>query len=225
MKRAKSLARLNSRILTAFSQRTTTALRGVLPLPLHLALPHLEPVLELNVAKEVRKDTLVIVRACEHLASTSLPWEEVLPQLLDATKEVDRMFLARVGAFPVEIVIRYEVIAPIRAQRIKLLYDAVLKMRSAGSKERHLRSAMRVAFSRDEFRQLLDDLFRLYAEETRSLSHSVRLPRLLAPLRELITQELFNIMIRTARPLTLEIVAQAFDPAAPASVNESRLDT
>jgi hypothetical protein len=32
-------------------------------LPLRLALPHLEPVLALNVGKEVEKDTLVIRRA------------------------------------------------------------------------------------------------------------------------------------------------------------------
>ncbi len=208
MKPAHSLARLNGRILNAYSRRTTTALRAALPL--RLALPHLEPVLALNVDKEVKKDTLVILRARELMRAGPLDWNEVLPQLLQATKEIDRLFLSRVGAFPVDIVIRYEEIAPIRARRMKLLYDAALKILAARDRDLRLRGAMQASFSRDEFAQLLDQLFRLYAEETRSLSRSVRLPALLVPLRELIAQELLNVMLRVARPLALEIAAAAY---------------
>lgn len=216
MQRARSLARLNGRILNIYSRRTTTALRAALPL--RLALPHLEPVLVLNVAKEVRKDTLVILRAHELAAeSPTTAWSEVLPQLMHATKEIDSMFLAHVGSFPVEIVIRYEEIAPIRARRMKLLYDAALKVLAARQGDLRLRAAMHASFSRDEFAQLLSELFRLYAEETRSLSRSVRLPRMLVPLRELIAQELLNVMIRVARPLAAEIAATTFRSAAPVS--------
>ena len=213
MKRARSLARLNGRILHLFSQRTTTALRAALPL--RLALPHLEPVLALNITKEVRKDMLVILRARELAAESPSDWSLILPQLMHATKEIDRMFLARVGSFPVGIVIRYEEIAPIRARRMKLLYDAALKILTPENGRQGLRGAMHATFSRDEFAQLLEQLFRLYAEETRSLSRSVRLPRLLVPLRELIAQELFNVMTRVARPLASEIAATAYRPPAP----------
>ena len=213
MKRAHSLARLNGRILHIFSRRTTTALRAALPL--RLALPHLEPVLALNVAKEVRKDTLVIVRAREPAVDCLSTWTDVLPQLLHATKEIDRTFLARVGTFPVGIVIRYEEITPIRAQRMKLLYDAALKILTARDGNRHLRGAMQMTFSRDEFGLLLYELFRLYAEETRSLSRSVRLPGLLVPLRELIAQELFNVMLGVARPLAQEIATAAYRHTIP----------
>ena len=213
MQRARSLARLNGRILNVYSQRTTTALRAALPL--RLALPHLEPVLVLNVAKEVRKDTLVILRAHELAAENPPDCSDIQPQLLQATKEIDRMFLARVGSFPVEIVIRYEEIAPIRARRMKLLYDAAQKILAARKGDLHLRDAMHASFSRNEFTHLLEELFRLYAEETRSLSRSVRLPRLLVPLRELIGQELLNVMIRVARPLAAEIAGTTFRPAAP----------
>lgn len=208
MKRAQSLARLNGRILHVFSQRTTTALRAALPL--RLALPHLEPVLALNVTKEVRKDTLVIVRARALAVDCPEAWADVLPQLIHATKEIDRIFLARVGKFPVGIVIRYEEIAPIRARRMKLLYDAALKILTARDGNRRLRSAMQATFSQDEFGLLLYELFRLYAEETQSLSRSVRLPGLLVPLRELIAQELFNVMLRVARPLAHEIAATTY---------------
>ncbi len=213
MKRAQSLARLNGRVLRVFSRRTTTALRAALPL--RLALPHLEPVLALNVTKEVHKDTLVIVRACELAADYPAAWTDVLPQLLHATKEIDRTFLARVGTFPVGIVIRYEEIAPIRARRMKLLYDAALKILAARDSDRRLRGAMQATFSRDEFDLLLYELFRLYAEETRSLSRSVRLPGLLVPLRNLIAQELFGVMLRVARPLAHEIATAAYRPGAP----------
>lgn len=212
MKRAKALARLNGRILNAYSRRTTTALRATLPL--RLALPHLEPVLALNVAKEVEKDTLVIMRTRELATDTVPNWNELLPQLLQATKEIDRMFLARVGRFPVEIVIRYEEIAPIRARRMKLLHEAALRILHAHRSESRLRGAMHASFSRDEFAQLLHELFRLYAEETRSLSRSVRLPGPLVPLRELIAQELLNVMLGVARPLAQEIAAATFRPTA-----------
>ncbi|MDO8789029.1 MAG: hypothetical protein Q7J42_13245 [Sulfuritalea sp.] len=210
MKRAHSLARLNGRILHVFSRRTTTALRAALPL--RLALPHLEPVLALNVSKEVRKDALVIVRACEMAADSTSAWTDVLPQLLHATKEIDLTFLARVGRFPVGIVIRYDEITPIRTRRMKLLYDAALRVLAPRDGDHRLRGAMRATFSRDEFGLLLNELFRLYAEETRSLSRSVHLPGMLVPLRELIAQELFNVMLRVARPLAHEIAAAAYRP-------------
>ena len=204
MKRAKALARLNGRILHAYSRRTITALRAALPL--RLALPHLEPVLALNVSKEVEKDTLVIRRA-RAPTSGATDWNEVLVQLMQATKDIDRQFLARVGKFPVEIVVRYDEIAPIRARRIKLLNEAAAKILDTRDSHRQLRGAMQASFSREEFAHLLYELFRLYAEETRSLSRSVRLPGPLVPLRELIAQELLNVMLRVARPLANEIAA------------------
>ena len=223
MKPAHSLARLNGRILNAYSRRTTAALR--VALPLRLALPHLEPMVALNVDKEVKKDTLVILRARELMKTGPLEWNRVLPQLLQATKEIDRTFLSRVGAFPVNIVICYEEIVPVRTQRIKLLYDAALRILSARVRGLRLRGAIQASFSCDEFAQLLDQLFRLYAEETRYISRSVRLPMLLIPLREFIAQELLNVMIRVARPLALEIATTVFQGSKANPVPAPRRDT
>lgn len=213
MKRAQALARLNGRMLHTYSRRTTAALRAALPL--RLALPHLEPVLALNVDKEVEKDTLVILRAGEPKSGEASDRDAILSQLMLATKEIDRQFLARVGKFPVEIVVRYDEIVPIRARRIKLLHDAALKVFAAGEGRLRLRGALQASYSRDEFAQLLYELFRLYAEETRSLSRSVRLPRALVPLRELIAQELFNVMLRVAWSLAREIAAASCPAQAP----------
>jgi hypothetical protein len=41
----------------------------------------------------------------------------------------------------------------------------------------------------------------LYAEETQALSHAVRLPALLAPLRERVAQRLRDAMVQAARTL------------------------
>jgi hypothetical protein len=217
VKRAKSLARLNGRILHAYSRRTITALRAALPM--RLALPHLEPVLALNVGKEVEKDALVIRHARDPATGDATDWNDVLAQLMQATKDIDRQFLARVGKFPVEIVVRYDEIAPIRARRIKLLHESASRILVARDSHLHLRGAMQASFSREEFAHLLYELFRLYAEETRSLSRSVRLPGPLVPLRELIAQELLNVMLRVARPLANEIAAASIAlPPTPATL-------
>ena len=52
------------------------------------------------------------------------------------------------------------------------------------------------------------DPFALYAEETRSVNRLVCLPPPV-PLREFIAQELFKVVIRVARPMSLEIAAVA----------------
>lgn len=191
-----------------YSQRTTTALRAALPL--RLALPHLEPVLALNVEKEIEKDARVILRAGELVAQPPLDWNDVLPHLLQTTKEIDRAFLSRVGRFPVEIVVRYEEILPIRTRRMKLLIDAARKILGAHNATPSLRDALQQGFSRDEFALLLYESLRLYAEETRCLSRSVRLPGPLALVRDLIAQELLNVMLRVARPLANEISDASF---------------
>lgn len=209
MKGARALARLNGRMLRIFSQRTAGNLRAALPLPLRMALPQLESVLALNVGKEVQKDTLVILHACEHAAGKPPHWDHVLSHLLGRAREVDEAFLARVGAFPVGIVIRYEELAPVRSRRIRLLYDAARKIRAAQDRQGNLRVAIQAAYSKDAVADLLYHLFALYAEETRSVSRSVRLPLMLIPLREFIAQELFKIMLRVARPLSLEIATVA----------------
>jgi hypothetical protein len=219
MKRVHLLAKLNGRILKAFSQRTTNALRAALPL--RLALPHIEPILALNIAKEVDKDRLVIMRASEPVAGSRQNWDQALPELLAAAKKIDSAFLARVGTFPVGIVIDYEKINPIRAQRMKLLYEASLKILAPQNKNTPLHHAVQEAFSQATFEDLLNELFRLYAEETRLLSHSVHLPRLLIPLRELITQELFNIMIHTAKLLAHDITAITFRQPAGEGIGRS----
>jgi len=208
MDRAGALALLNRKILKAYSRRTTEALRAALPL--RLALPHLEPVLASNVAKEMQKDTLVIRRAGVALAAGTAPDPEALKKLLEATKEIDRAFLAQVGSLPIRIVIPYAEIAPVRLERIERLYGAAYRILDAWQQARGLRAALQAAYPRAEFERLLYGLLRLYAQETRVLSRAVRLPALLTPIRERVAQSLQGIMSDAATRLASEIAAMAY---------------
>jgi hypothetical protein len=126
MDQARILAVLDRRILEAFSRRTIDALRDTLPV--RLALPHVERVLALNVAKEAQKDALVIRCSAEALAAGSPPGRETVQRLLDETKKIDRTFLDRIGTFPVGVRIRYEDVAPVRTQRIERLLSELLSL-------------------------------------------------------------------------------------------------
>jgi hypothetical protein len=210
MNPVRALAALNRKILECYSRRTAEALRAVLPL--RLALPRIEPFLALNVAKEVQKDALVISRVGEALAAGSPPGVDTRQQLFDATREIDRAFLAQVGGFPVGIVIRYEEIAPVRKQRIDRLLGAAYRILDAWRRERGGRAAMRSSYSRAEFERLMHDLLRLYALETQTLSRSVRLPALLAPLREPLAHSLYNVMNDAAKRLANELAGAVYRP-------------
>ena len=196
--RARALARLNRALLEAFSRRTTGALRAALPL--RLALPHLEPLLARNVAKEVRKDALVIGRA----------GRVVLAELLAEARRVDGEFLAGVGRLPIRIVIPYAEVEPLRARRILLLGDAAGRVLDAWLPGRRLRTALRACFTRAELEQLLREDLRLYAMETLALSRALRLPAILRPAREAIADRLYAIMQASAGDLARDAAAGAF---------------
>jgi len=199
---------LNRKILEAYSRRTIDTLRGALPL--RIALPHLEPVLARNVAKETQKDALVIRRAGATLAAGRQPDRDALSGLLEATQDIDRAFLAQVGMLPIRIVVPYHEVAPIRMQRIERLFTAACRILGAWRIERGLRAALQESYPRAELERLLGDLLRLYALETRVLSRSVQLPSLLVPLRERIAQSLYESMSEVARRLAGELSAGVF---------------
>ena len=160
-------------------------------LPLRLALPALEPFLAENVAKEVRKDALVIRRAGE------APAPGTAREILAAARAIDREFLERIDGFPVRIEIPYDRIEPLRLRRIELGLDTARRILDVWRHGRRLREA----FALGELEHRLFEMLQLYAEETQALSHAVRLPGLLAPLRERVAQRLREAMTRAARTL------------------------
>ena len=183
------LAALHARLLRAFSRRTTEILRAALPL--RLALPALEPFLAENVAKEIRKDTLVIQRA----GAGRVPGDA--REILTAARAIDREFLARIDALPLRIEIPYGRVEPLRLQRIELGLDTASRVLEAWRGQRRAREA----FAPGGLERRMRELLQLYAEETEALSHAVRLPGLLAPLRTRVAQHLRDAMSEAARTL------------------------
>lgn len=190
-------------MLRKFSRRTVEALRGSLPRPLAAVLPVLEPFLAENVAKEIRKDALVIEQAGEALRPGAAPASERVPALLAAARDIDREFLGRVGELPGRIRIPYERIEPLRRRRMELLLDVASRILGAWQSGRRLRSV----FAPGELERKLLDMLRLYAEETQALSHAVDLPRLLAPLRGAVAERLRNAMLEAASALVARVPA------------------
>ena len=203
MDRARLLAAVDRRILEAFSRRTVNALRAALPV--RLALPHVERVLALNVAKEAQKDTLVIRCSAQALAAGSPPGRDTVARLLDETKKIDRTFLDRIGTFPVGIMIRYEEVAPVRAQRIERLLSTAYRVLDAWRMTDGIRTALRASYPQPELERDLHEMLKLYALETNALSRSVRLPALLTPLREQLASGLYRVMNAAAMQLASDL--------------------
>jgi hypothetical protein len=190
MDRPSALAQLNGRLLAVYSRRTTSELRAALPL--RLALPHVEPLLELNLQKEIRKDGLVIRHVGRDPAAAAAP--EAVRALFIETKRIDSDFVARAGGFPVRIVIPYAEIEPLRVERIKRLMSASGQVLDQWREQGRLRAALRVAFTQNELENTLRQILDLYAREVRALTRSVRLPLLIEPLRDRLAQHLLAIM-------------------------------
>ena len=199
MERVAVLTELDRRMLEAFSRRTTEKLRSALPL--RIALPHLEPFLAANVAKEVRKDALTIRSAGEALAVGERPGPGTVQQIFETTQEIDRDFLRTIDPFPVRIRIPYDRIAPLRLQRIERVFDLayrILRQWQAGCR-------LRDAFGKEELEQCLLKVLNLYVQESLALSHSVSLPALLEPVRERLARSLYGVMNEVTVRLASEI--------------------
>jgi hypothetical protein len=203
MQRATTLARLNRRILETYSQRTTSALRASLPLP--LALPWLDRMLALNVDKEVRKDALVIAKAAQAVAAGRAPDADTVRAVLAGAKEIDRGFLGQVGGAPLDILIRYDAVDVVRKARVQRQLAAAYRILAAWQGHNGLRTALAEAFPGAELEQLVLDMLLLYARETQVLGEAVRMPLLLAPLRRRVLEGLYGTMEKTATRLAHEV--------------------
>jgi hypothetical protein len=205
MDRSTALARLNRRVLEAYSHHTTQRLRASLPLP--LALPWLDRLLALNVDKEARKDALVIARAAEAVAAGHAPDVPMAKALLEASKAIDRQFLGQAGGAPLDILIHYDAVGPVRGARIQLLLATAYRVLSAWQDRRDLRRILMDTLPAPELENTLLELLILYARETQVLGEAVRMPFLLAPLRQRVVGGLYTTMETAARGLAREVAS------------------
>ena len=164
---------------------------------LRVALGPVEPILALNVDKEIRKDALVIAQAGQ-----SAPGDP-LSALLARAREIDHEFLARLGRFPVRLEIRYQDIEPIRRRRMERLLDAAARLLRAPW--RGLRPAVRACYGEADFAALLGEHLRLYALEVHALNRSLRVPALMTLVRGLVADRLRAIMDLESRTLARQV--------------------
>jgi len=199
MDRPAALARLNRRMLEAFSARTVAALSA--SLPLRLALPHLEQILKQNLDKEILKDALVIQRASEALAASAPPGPDVARHLLESAKQIDGDFVARLGRFPLRLEIPYARIEPLRLRRIGQGLDLAYRILDAWRR----RCRLRDVFSPADLEGRLLEILTLYCEETVALAAALRLPGPLALAGARLASGLLGIMTAASRGLARDI--------------------
>lgn len=199
MDRAAALARLNRRMLEAFSARTVGALRA--SLPLRLALPRIEQILKQNLDKEFRKDALVIRRAGMALAAAAPPGPDEARELLESARQIDREFIAHLGPFPLHFEIPYARIEPLRLRRIGAGLEFAYAILDAWRRRQKLRDA----FPPAELERRLLAILTLYCEETAALADAVRLPGPLAHVRERLASRLLHVMLAVSRDLVRDI--------------------
>ncbi len=215
MDRAAHLAALNGKLLHVFSRRSLATLRA--SSALRLVLPHVEPLLLLNVSKEVRKDALAFRAAAEAVARGSAPDRQDAERLLEATKAIDREFLRRMDDFPVRLEISYARVAPVRLRRIEHLLEAAYRLLAHWPPHTRLRAVIEAQYAAAAFEQLLLGLLRLYAEEACALARAVQLPRLLAPLTERLARRLDATLAEVAPRLARDAAARVYRPRRTAS--------
>jgi len=205
---AAHLVGLNGRLLHAFSRRSLETLRATSSL--RLVLPHVEPLLVLNVSKEVRKDALALRAAAAAATRGAAPDARVAERVLEATKEIDREFLRRLDDFPLRLEISYARVAPVRLRRIERLLAAAYGLLVGWPPRTRLRAVLQAQYSAEAFEQLILALLRLYAEEAGTLARAVRLPRLLAPLSERLVRRLDATLAEVAPRLAGDVAALAY---------------
>jgi len=208
MDQAAQHAALNGRLLHAFSRRSLETLRATSAL--RLVLPQVEPLLVLNVGKEVRKDALAFDAAAAAAARGAPPEAQDAERVLEATKAIDREFLRRLEDFPLRLEISYARVGPLRLRRIERLLDAAYRLLRRWPPRTRLRSVIQAEYSAVAFEQLMLALLRLYAEEASALARAVRLPRLLAPLSERLARRLDATLSEVAPRLAADVAARVY---------------
>ena len=168
----------------------------------------MEPILADNVAKEARKDALVVGCAARALAAGAPPGEAALEQLLAEARAIDRQFLARAAALPVRLDVPYARIEPLRRRRIALGLELAYRVLAAWRGRRRLREA----FGARDLEERLRALLALYCEETAELGRGVRTSGPLSALRGHAADRLREAMMGVAAQLAQEVARAVHRP-------------
>ena len=199
---------MNRFMLQAFSQRTVEGLKS--HTLFRLALPPFQSFLDINLSKEVEKDRTVITRAFELHQSAIQPGPDHVAALLQEARKIDQTFLRKATVFPIDIQIQYQDIEQYRQQRIELLLQTSYRIFNQWQDVNSFREAIYELYNEKQFQDLLHNLLRLYARETRMLSRSVHLPSLLSLARDSVTQTITDVMQQAAEVLARSLARSVY---------------
>jgi hypothetical protein len=175
----------------------------------------IEPVLLENVAKEARKDALVVGCAAQALAVGAPPGAAALERLLAEARAIDRQFLARAAALPVRLEVPYERIEPLRRRRIELGLELAYRVLAAWRGRRRLREELGARELEERLRAMLS----LYCEETAELGRGVRASGPLSALRGHAAERLREVMAEVAAQLARQVAQAVHRPRFAAQKN------
>ncbi len=199
MNRVNVLCAMNRVMMEAFSQRTVVGLKGYTLF--RSVLPPFQSFLDINVGKEVEKDRRVITQAGKVYQSGTRPAPAHVAALLQEAREIDQTFVRDAAVFPFDIQIQYQDIEHYRQQRIELLLQISYRILTQWQDASSFRAAVDELYNEVQFRDLLHNILRFYAMETRMLSRSVRIPRLLTLARDAFTRTITTVMEQEAATL------------------------
>jgi len=156
-----------------FSSRSLDRIRGN---SLVLAsLPFFSSYFAANVKKEVDKDRIIIEEAAQSFQSGKPACELDLEEIFERTKAVDKQFIQMLRIPSFSLCVRYGDIADIRIRRIWRISRTVYDLLRTWPDTASYAVRVRHVYTDKEFRGIIIDILRLYNEETRMLSRSIRL--------------------------------------------------
>ena len=160
-------------MMEEFSSRSLDRIRGN---SLVLAsLPFFSSYFAANVKKEVDKDRLIIEEAGQAFEAGKPVCDLDLEEIFEKTKTVDKQFIKSLRIPSISLSVRYGDIADIRIQRIWRISRAVYELLREWPDTGSFADIVRKVYTGKEFKAIIMDILRLYNQETRMLSHSIRL--------------------------------------------------
>ena len=208
MNKVNLLCVMNRFMMESFSQHTVEGLKR--HKLFKLALPPFQSFLEINVDKEVEKDRRVIEQAYKLFQSTTTPDATHVAALLEEARDIDQTFIRKAAVFPIDINIQYQDIEHYRQQRIDLLLQTSFRIFTEWQGVHSFRAVVQGLYNEAQFEELIHNILRLYAMETRMLSRSVHIPRLLTLARDAVTQTITSVMEQQAEILAKSLAHKVY---------------
>jgi hypothetical protein len=179
-------------MMEEFSSRSLDRIRG--NSLLLASLPFFSSYCAANVKKEVDKDRLIIEEAAQAFQAGKPVCDLDLEEIFEKTKAVDKQFIQSLRIPSFSLAVRYGDIADIRIQRIWRISRAVYELLREWPDTGSFADIVRKVYSGKEFKEIIMDILRLYNQETRMLSHSIRLIPPFNSAMSSVTETLFQAM-------------------------------